>query len=196
MPDFSRTSESPKSVTISYGFGIHDFSYPHSGRSTAVALAAYPWEARNQEVPARISNLTERLRRRRTDLGFTQATLAERRDLATRAVADRESGATKPLGSSWAVIAEVLGSDLVSEGAEIGSRVRAARWRLRLTQTELADKVGLNPRTIRNTEQGRYRSSRATLAKLGAVIHLVPCDSVEDPVDPNALRETCPTRWS
>jgi len=104
------------------------------------------------------------------DLGLTQAGLADRLGRTTRAVADWESGATKPLASSWGVIARVLGGDLLPEGAEIGSRLRAARWRLGLTQAELAGKVGLDPRTIRNTEQGKYRPSRATLAKLAGVL--------------------------
>jgi len=104
------------------------------------------------------------------DLGLTQAGLAEHLGRTTRAVADWESGATKPLASSWGVIALVLGADLLPEGAEIGSRLRAARWRLGLTQGELAAKIGLDPRTIRNTEQGRYRPNRATLAKLGSIL--------------------------
>jgi len=100
------------------------------------------------------------------DLGLTQAGLAERLGRTTRAVAGWESGLTKPLASSWGVIAEVLGADLLPDGADIGARVRYARWRLGLTQVELAAKIGLDPRTIRNTEQGRYRPSRATLLKL------------------------------
>jgi len=104
------------------------------------------------------------------DLGLTQAGLAERLGRTTRAVADWEVGASRPLASSWGVIARVLGADLLPVGAEIGSRLRAARWRLGLTQTELAARVGLDPRTIRNTEQGRYRPSRATLGKLHAVL--------------------------
>lgn len=116
----------------------------------------------------------ERFRQRRMDLGFTQATLAVRLGRTAWAVADWESGATKPLASSWGAIARVLGSDFLPDGAEIGSRLRVTRWRLGLTQAELAAKVGLDPRTVRNTEQGRYRPSRGTLAKLESVLS-EPC---------------------
>jgi DNA-binding XRE family transcriptional regulator len=81
-------------------------------------------------------------------------------------VADWELGTSAPLASSWGVIARVLGEDLLPEEGEIGSRLRTARWRLGLTQTEMATRVGLDPRTIRNTEQGRYRPSKTTREKL------------------------------
>ena len=96
--------------------------------------------------------------------------MAERLGRTTQAVAGWESGLTRPLASSWGVIAEVLGADLLPDGADIGTRVRSARWRLGLTQVGLAAKIGLDPRTIRNTEQGRYRPSRATLLKLRSML--------------------------
>lgn len=111
------------------------------------------------------------------DLRFTQASLAERLGRTTRAVAGWESGLTKPLASSWGVIAEVLGADLLPDGADIGARVRSARWRLGLTQAELAEKVGLDPRTIRNVEQGRYRPSQASLRRLWSVLDSRPFPS-------------------
>lgn len=104
------------------------------------------------------------------DLGLTQESLAQRLGRTTRAVAGWESGLTKPLASSWGVIAEVLGPDLLPEGAEIGSRLRAARWRLGLTQAQLAVRLGLDPRTIRNVERGRYRPSQTTLAGLETIL--------------------------
>lgn len=104
------------------------------------------------------------------DLGLTQEGLAERLGRTTRAVAGWETGLTQPLASSWGVIAEVLGTDLLPEGAEIGSRLRVARWRLGLTQAQLAARLGLDPRTIRNVERGRYRPSRTTLAGLETIL--------------------------
>ena len=89
------------------------------------------------------------------DRGLTQAGLAARLGHTSRALADWESGATKPLAPSWRGIAALLGDDLLPREAEIKSRVRGARWRLGLTQAPLAARVGLEARTIRNTERGR-----------------------------------------
>ncbi len=114
--------------------------------------------------------LAERFRRRRMDLGLAQAGLADRLGRTTRAVADWESGATKPLASSWGAIARVLGVDMLPQGPEIGPPLRTAQFRFGLAQAELAAHIGLDPRTIRNTERGRYRPSRATLAKLVSVL--------------------------
>lgn len=104
------------------------------------------------------------------DLGLTQEGVAALLGRTARAVAGWESGLTEPLASSWGVIAEVLGADLLPEGAEIGSRLRAARWCLGLTQSELAARVGLDSRTIRNVEQGRYRPSQASLRRLRSIL--------------------------
>ncbi|MBK8231018.1 MAG: helix-turn-helix domain-containing protein [Candidatus Eisenbacteria bacterium] len=113
------------------------------------------------------------------DRGFTQSTLASRLGRTARAVADWESGLTKPLASSWGLIAEVLGADLLPDGADIEARVWSARWRLGLTRAELAEKVGLDPRTIRNVEQERYRPSHESLRRLWSVLgsHPFPRDS-------------------
>lgn len=111
------------------------------------------------------------------DLGLTQEALAERLGRTARAVAGWESGLTEPLASSWGVIAEVLGADLLPDGADIGARVRSARWCLGLTQVELAARVGLDPRTIRNIEQGRHRPSQASLLRLWSVLDSHPFPS-------------------
>ena len=58
----------------------------------------------------------------------------------------------RPWPRVHARLAEVLGLPTATAAAEttFGQRLRAARLRIGLTQAELAARVGLDPRTIRN----------------------------------------------
>lgn len=124
----------------------------------------------------------ERFRQRRMDLGLTQDELAKRPGRTGRAVADWESGKTRPLASSRVGIAQVLGEQLLPREAEIGSRLRVARWRQGLTQADLAVAVGLDVRTIRNVERAVHRPSPRTLALLGCVLGTEPAGDVCSPI--------------
>jgi transcriptional regulator with XRE-family HTH domain len=101
---------------------------------------------------------------------MTQVELANRLGLTGRAVADWESGKTRPLASSWKRIADTLGPELLPCEAEIGSRLRAARWRHGLTQEDLAARAGVDVRTVRNAERAIYRPSRRTTLLLQWVL--------------------------
>ena len=103
------------------------------------------------------------------DLGFTQQTLADRLGCCYESVAGWERGGS-PLARRWPAIQAVLGPDLVPVHDGLSGQIRAARLRLGLTHQELADRAGLDRRTIRNVERGIHPPSRRTLQKLRQVI--------------------------
>ena len=104
------------------------------------------------------------------DLGLTQHTLALKLGVGYPAVAAWESGASEPLAARWPAIEAVLGSGLVPERKGFPGRVRAARLRLGLTQEQVAARTGLDLRTVRNVETGRYRPSRRTSQLLAGIL--------------------------
>jgi transcriptional regulator with XRE-family HTH domain len=106
------------------------------------------------------------------DLGLTQRTLAERLGCWSETVAAWERGDSEPLARRWPAIEAALGPGLVPERDGLPGRVRAARLRLGLTQEQLATRAGLDPRTVRNVETGRYRPSHRTAERLQAALGL------------------------
>jgi transcriptional regulator with XRE-family HTH domain len=104
--------------------------------------------------------------------GLTQRTLAERLDCRPETVAAWERDESEPLARRWPAIEAALGVGLVPERDGLPGRVRAARLRLGLTQEQLAGRAGLDPRTLRNVETGRYRPSRRTAERLGEALGL------------------------
>jgi len=85
-------------------------------------------------------------------------------------VAAWERGQGEPLARRWPAIERVLGPGLVPEQDGLPGRVRAARLRLGLTQEQVAVRAGLDPRTVRNVETGRYRPGRGTSQRLTVVL--------------------------
>ncbi|OGU10463.1 MAG: hypothetical protein A2W29_04535 [Gemmatimonadetes bacterium RBG_16_66_8] len=101
--------------------------------------------------------------------GLTQRTLAERLGCWPQSVAAWEWDESEPLAGRWPAIEAVLGPGLVLTGEGIPGRLRASRLSLGLTQQEVAERAGVDVRTVRNAERGVWRPSRLTLAKLGRV---------------------------
>lgn len=107
------------------------------------------------------------------DLDLTQADFARKIGVWTRTVAHWERDRSRPLSRQWPGIQKVLGEDFVpDEGEDFRSRLRTARLRVGLTQSELADRVGVHVRSIGNWERGVCRPSRFMLSWLQAVIGL------------------------
>jgi transcriptional regulator with XRE-family HTH domain len=104
------------------------------------------------------------------DLGLTQRTLAERLGCIYPTVAGWESDASVPLAARWPAIEALLGPGLVPSRDGLAGRIRTARLRLGLTQEQLADRVGVNVRTIRNTERGVHPPNRRTRDRLSAFL--------------------------
>jgi transcriptional regulator with XRE-family HTH domain len=63
---------------------------------------------------------------------------------------------------------------------EIGRRVREARQRLRLTQTELADALDLEEVSVRAIEAGRRGLSVDSLIRMARALHIPPAELLEE----------------
>jgi transcriptional regulator with XRE-family HTH domain len=100
------------------------------------------------------------------DLGLTQRTLAERLGCCLETVAAWEQDESVPLARRWPAVERLLGTGLVPERDGLPGRVRAARLRLGFTQAQAAARAGVDPRTIRNVETGRYRPRHGTFRRL------------------------------
>ncbi len=59
---------------------------------------------------------------------------------------------------------------------EIGTRLRAARNRLGLTQTEVAEKLGISFQQVQKYERGDNRLALSTVARIRDVLCIEPID--------------------
>jgi transcriptional regulator with XRE-family HTH domain len=109
--------------------------------------------------------LGQQICRRRLDLGLTKQTLADRVGSCPETVAAWERDESESLARRRPAIEAVLGTGLVPKRDGLPGWVRAARLRLGLTQEQLAARAGLDPRTVRNVETGRYRPCRRRTAE-------------------------------
>lgn len=104
------------------------------------------------------------------DLGLTQAKLADRLGCLLASVSAWERGRSEPHVTRWPAIEVVLGSNLVPKRDGLSGEMRAARFRLGMTQEELARRAGLDVRTVRNAELGVFGPSKRTLEGLLRVL--------------------------
>jgi len=120
--------------------------------------------------PANPQTWGERLRKRRMDLALTQEQLAERLRCTGESIRKWERGQEWPLSRRWSRIGEVLGAEMAPLAENAAVQLRAARLRTGLTQVELAKLAGMNVRSVRNSENPRYRPRPTTIGKLLVIL--------------------------
>ncbi len=162
-----------------------------------VSLAQQPVEPRD-ELPL----LARRLRDERRDRRITQAEAAQLLDVAQPTYAGWEVGRATPDGANLARVADFLGTSVaaVADLVDAPFTVDYAGWpalgrilgrqrqRLRLTRSELAQRVGVTKTTIANWELG-YRTPRVQQLRLLATALSASVMELEAalPVDTGAL---------
>lgn len=127
-------------------------------------------------------SLSKNLKELRIESGLSQAQLAEKTGLSQSALARWELGKTEPTASAIELLADffnvstetLLQSDLISTSSQpmqvtsplCGNRLRELRKVKNLTQTQLANAVGLGSQAYAYYEKGEREPSPETLCKL------------------------------
>lgn len=125
------------------------------------------------------SALGPALRSHRKSARISQGELAGRAGLSVPTVRHLEAGRGNLV--SWRAALTTLGLELAGRnlpaGPSLGTRLATLRRRRDLSQRELAELIGVAPRTIldlERVERGRLASLEAVLLALGAGAYLVP----------------------
>lgn len=103
-------------------------------------------------------------------IGMTLGEFARAVDRSRSVVLEWEADRSRPLRSSWARIRRVLGPIEGELPVDYGRRLRRVRESLQLTRGEFGGRLGLSEKTIENLERQKNQPSRATTAKLLAVL--------------------------
>jgi transcriptional regulator with XRE-family HTH domain len=117
-----------------------------------------------------VATLGERLARRRTAMGVSQTSAAERLSVDPSTLARWESGRRQPEGRYLAKVLVFLGGDPRPAPATIAGRLKRWREALGWSQRELARRIGVCPSTVERWELGRRVPRGAYLAKVNALI--------------------------
>ena len=96
----------------------------------------------------------EHLKRRRFDLGHTQAQAAEEIGVGLTAVCRWENEGAPPFPRSLPAFERYLGYLLAPTSVELGERLRAWREKERMSRTEAARRLGIAGKTLSNLEDG------------------------------------------
>lgn len=103
------------------------------------------------------------MRQRREALGLSQRDLARRLRVDRSTIEKWELGLHQPPLRYRRRIVEFVGADpeagVEPEACTFGARLRQARIRLMLTQAEMAERVGVNWRTVQKWERGHQPPS-------------------------------------
>lgn len=137
-----------------------------------------------------------RIRDARKDAGITQENLAQSLGINRATMSKYETGAIDPPASKLQCIAEALGvcvQDLIGDETEVtcmtyGQRIRAARKKAGMTQTELAKKLGIPYQSIGQWEKDRRKPKLETLQRIAEalgvpILDLLGVDKGRDDAD-------------
>ena len=117
------------------------------------------------------SNFGDRIAERRRELGMTQIELAERLGVKGITMSRLERGIRRPSSTMTQKLREWLDEDIPSRSVRLdeidGNRIRTERLRLRMTQRELGDSLGVSEKCICSWERGRSTPRNSYLKRLG-----------------------------
>jgi transcriptional regulator with XRE-family HTH domain len=107
--------------------------------------------------PSTISTLGDHIRKRRLDLKLLQKQAATRIGVHELTITNWERNATVPAIRHIPAIIRFLGYDPQSSTTSLPERLAASRKALGLSQRKMAERLGVDPATIKNWEAGRHQ---------------------------------------
>lgn len=107
------------------------------------------------EYPKEFHHLGDHIRAKRLDLGLQIKQLAKQLKTDEGSVASWEAGSRYPSLRKLPGVLHFIGHDPRPEATALGRKVRDRRRALGLSQKELAQRLGIDPSTVLNLEQGR-----------------------------------------
>lgn len=116
--------------------------------------------------PKQIKHLGDHVRARRIDLGLRQLDVADRLGAEKDTVRNWEVGRTEPEIRFLPAVIAFLGYNPLPESNTPGGEIERRRLSLGWSQSQLADRAGVDPATIRRVEadtKGMARRSRTRI---------------------------------
>jgi transcriptional regulator with XRE-family HTH domain len=120
--------------------------------------------------PRTINTLGDHMRKHRLDLQLLQKQVADQIGVDELTVTNWERNATVPAIRHIPAIIRFLGYDPLPSSNSLPERLAAARRALGLSQRKMAEKLGVDPATIKNWEAGRHQPTGKSLDLIAGVL--------------------------
>lgn len=119
-----------------------------------------------------IDAVGDHIRTRRLDLKLLQKQVADQIGVDETTIVNWERNATAPAVRHIPAIIRFLGYDPLPPPNAYPERLATARRALGLSQRKMAERLGLDPATIKNWETGRHQPSGRSLAVIAGVLQV------------------------
>lgn len=125
---------------------------------------------KSEQYPKEINSLGDHIRTRRLDLKLLQRQVAEQIGVDEATITNWERNASTPVIRYMPAIVRFLGYDPLPPGDTLPERLRSARRQLGLTQRKMAERLGVDPCTLRDWENERHQPTEASLNLIARVL--------------------------
>jgi transcriptional regulator with XRE-family HTH domain len=122
--------------------------------------------------PKQINSLGDHIRARRLDLKLLQKQVADRIGVHEMTITGWEGNATVPEVRYVPAIIQFLGYNPFPAASSLPERLATARRALGLSQRKMAQKLGVDPATIKNWEAGLHQPTEKSLDLVGSILSI------------------------
>ena len=124
---------------------------------------------RPSQYPKQINTLGDHIRTRRLDLKLLQRQVADQIGVHPLTITNWESNESSPETHFIPAIIQFLGYDPLPNRISIAERVATRRKVLGLSQRKMAERLGVNPDTLRGWEAGHHQPTGKSLGAIERV---------------------------
>ena len=125
---------------------------------------------KSEHYPTEISTLGDHIRKHRLDLNRIQRQVAEQIGVGEATITNWERNATTPAIRYIPAIIEFLGYDPLPPANSFSERLATARQTLGLSQRKMAEKLSVDPATVKGWESGMHKPTNKSLDLVGRVL--------------------------
>ena len=118
---------------------------------------------KSEQYPKEINSLGDHARTRRLSLKRLQKQVAEQIDVNGATITNWERNTSTPVTRYMPAIIRFLGYDPLPPARSLPERLAAARRELGLTRRSMAERLGVDPGTLRDWEEGRHQPTGRSL---------------------------------
>jgi transcriptional regulator with XRE-family HTH domain len=122
---------------------------------------------RSEHYPKEINSLGDHIRVRRLDLKLLQKKVAEQIGVNGATITSWERNASTPVIRYMPAIIRFIGYDPTPPPSSLPERLRSARRELGLTQRRMAERLGVDPSTVRDWEAGNHQPTKGSMDVIG-----------------------------
>lgn len=118
------------------------------------------------EYPTELATLGDHIRKRRLDLGLSQASVVKMFGVNRSALCNWERGAQAPSVEYMPMIIDFLGYNPLPKDGSVAEQIRSARRSIGLTQLDLGRRLGVSRETVNYWENGKRRPEGSYLERI------------------------------